>query len=65
VSDGRWFADSPIGWELTWTLDGRRLDQRGPLVAVPAGAAGLLAVEARGPAGEVRIDARRVEREGG
>jgi hypothetical protein len=63
LADGRWFAEAPTGWELTWTLEGRRLDQGGALVEVPAGARGLLAVEARGPEGERRIDARRVDEE--
>ncbi|HKE18653.1 MAG TPA: hypothetical protein VKB80_27440 [Kofleriaceae bacterium] len=60
LADGRWFAEAPATWTLSWTLDGRRLDERGPLLALPAGATGLLAVEARGPGGELGIDARPV-----
>jgi hypothetical protein len=61
--DGRWFAEAPSGWDLAWALDGQRLAEQGRILRVDDGAEGLLSVEARGPQGELRVDARRLSDE--
>jgi hypothetical protein len=62
LADGRWFAEAPDDWQITWRLNGQELATRARLLDLPAGAAGLIAIEARGPLGQVRNDARRLDR---
>jgi hypothetical protein len=62
LSDGRWFAEVPEGWQVRWALDGAGQPISNRTLSLPPGTAGTLRLEARpGPKEEALVDERSLE----
>src|SRR5262249_3790005 len=65
LCDGRWFPDVPKGFQVAWSLEGRRVKpERDQTVSLPSDARGVLRLEATRAAAVDVVGERAVE-EGG
>jgi hypothetical protein len=61
LPDGRWFADVPAGFEVSWSLDGTALQPgKDRTLSIPYGLRGMLRLEARKDGGSRIVDERPV-----
>jgi len=62
LCDGRWFPDVPKGFQVAWSLEGRRVKpERDQTVSLPSDARGVLRLEATRAGAVYVVDERAVE----